>query len=320
MSDIKYLPKILLGIPNYLKQKNLSKPIILGMAMQVKNEVDIIELNIRYHALKGVSKFYVMDNNSQDGTWELLKKLQKNYDITLFKDITLDYNQANNMTYLSEIAYKQDVDFCIQNDADEFWYPASGSLLTNLSREQTVLRVKRVNNLPLLNDENNYIFSPWVTNNVVRFDFSGDSSAKEVNFLHHNVLHKVMTNLHGLIAISGGNHGAKHCWDKLKGQNFSNWNHNILIFHHALRDYKQFEIKARTVSEALCYSKKKGNKKHNFGIQAVAWAQDFEKGKLKDTYNNMLLDPNHIDALEKLQIIAYDDRLVNDFKSLNLIA
>lgn len=319
MSDLRYFPKILFGIPHYLLQKNSTKPIIIGMAMQVKNEADIIELNIRYHALKGVSKFFIMDNNSTDGTWEILQQLKGEYNITVMKDTVTDYKQAINMTWLSEIAKKQGVDICIQNDADEFWYPLSGSLMTNLNRQQTVLRVKRVNVLPLLHEPNNSLHSPWVTGDVVLHDHSHHLSSHQISFLHRSVLHKVMTNCHGLIAISGGNHDARHCWDKIRRKSYGEWNHNILIFHHALRSFKQFQIKAKAILESLNYSKMKNEKKHNFSKDAVNWANAFQQGDLRKVYDNMLLDIKDIDTLEKFKIIAKDSRLITDMKKHNLI-
>jgi hypothetical protein len=46
------------------------------MTLLVKNEIDIIEDNIRFHAKQGVDCFAVMDNGSNDGTRELLENLK----------------------------------------------------------------------------------------------------------------------------------------------------------------------------------------------------------------------------------------------------
>ena len=40
----------------------------LAMAMKVKDEADIIEVTLRYHAAQGVDVFIVTDNGSTDGT------------------------------------------------------------------------------------------------------------------------------------------------------------------------------------------------------------------------------------------------------------
>jgi hypothetical protein len=42
------------------------------MTILVKDEIDIIERNIKVHSKLGVDAFVVMDNNSTDGTREKL--------------------------------------------------------------------------------------------------------------------------------------------------------------------------------------------------------------------------------------------------------
>ena len=44
------------------------------MAMKVRDEADIIELNLRYHHAQGVDEFIVTDNGSTDGTLEVLER------------------------------------------------------------------------------------------------------------------------------------------------------------------------------------------------------------------------------------------------------
>ena len=47
----------------------------LVMTVLVKNEADIIESNIRFHADQGVDGFLVMDNASEDDTPDILEEL-----------------------------------------------------------------------------------------------------------------------------------------------------------------------------------------------------------------------------------------------------
>ncbi|HFU76545.1 MAG TPA: glycosyltransferase family 2 protein, partial [Arcobacter sp.] len=47
----------------------------LVMTILVKNEADIIETTIKTHAKLGVDAFVVTDNNSSDGTREILSQL-----------------------------------------------------------------------------------------------------------------------------------------------------------------------------------------------------------------------------------------------------
>ncbi len=56
------------------------------MTILVKNEIDIIEANIRTHANLGIDGFVVMDNKSTDGTRDILSKLQKEFDIKIIDE------------------------------------------------------------------------------------------------------------------------------------------------------------------------------------------------------------------------------------------
>lgn len=87
----------------------------------VKNEVDIIESFIRYHA-EFVDQFLIVDNGSSDGTLEILQQLQNegiNLEI-IIKDHS-EYKQTEVMTQLMYQAVSQyQADIVIPLDADEF--------------------------------------------------------------------------------------------------------------------------------------------------------------------------------------------------------
>jgi glycosyltransferase involved in cell wall biosynthesis len=305
-----------LGGYQYLNHRRKTGPIRLCMAIQVKDEADIIELNIRYHAKKGCEAFFVVDNGSTDGTREILQSLKSEYYITIIDDSTPDHNQSANMSMLSHLARKKGFDWVIENDADEFWYPNSGSLLSGLNRHDAVLRVKRVNALPLKSEPDNWINSPWHTLNTLNFDMEANYEQGENNFLLAPVLHKVMVNPFGLIGVSGGNHGARHVADKVRGRKFTKWNDNLKIFHFALRSYERFERKVENINSSLKYTSSNSYKKHNFGRHAIYWNEAYEKGELHKVYEEMLLDEAHIECMKKLALIEFDDSFLKDNSQL----
>ncbi len=92
----------------------------------MRDEVDIIEANIRTHAKLGGDGFVVMDNNSSDGTREILENLKREYEIYII-DEKGDYRQARWMRRLARVAKRElGADWVINNDADEFWIPKNG--------------------------------------------------------------------------------------------------------------------------------------------------------------------------------------------------
>lgn len=307
------------GLFHYYKNKSNHLPIKLCMAMQVKDEVDIVETNIRYHAKKGCEAFYIVDNGSKDGTSELIDDLKSEFNITLKVDPTPDHNQSENMTMLTHLARRDGYDWVIENDADEFWFPQSGDLKTGLNRLDAVLRVARFNVLPKLNEPNNWIKSPWHTLNTLHFDMQSDYEYGRNNFLFAPVLHKVMVNSYGIIGVGGGNHGARHVADKLKGNRFSGWNDNIKIFHYALRSFDRFKTKVENINKSLKYTANNNYKKHNFGPQALYWNKAYEKGSLEAVYQEMLLDDRYIDCMRHFSMIQYDNSMAADLTNEGLI-
>ncbi len=319
MSFVEEFSGFTAGSLRYVLNKKREGSIRLAMAMQVKDEVDIVEQNIRYHALKGVEGFFVMDNDSKDGTRELLESLKSEFNLTVFDDLTPDHNQSKNMTFLSHIARSKGFDWVIENDADEFWFPKSGSLLTDLNRSDTVLRVERVNVLPTKQAPKDWFYSPWLAKNTLNINLEKDFELNKNNLLLTPNLHKVLVNPHGLINVGGGNHGARHVVDKLLRRRYAGWNHNIKIFHYALRSYEQFEAKVANINKSLKYTSENNYKKHNFGAYAVCWSQMFEKGELEAVYEDMLLDLTCLPCYQNLGLIEHDDSFVTDMIALGLL-
>lgn len=119
------------------------------MTLLVRNEADIIEDNIRFHHQMGVDDFIVMDNLSTDATPDILRKLSEEFQIRIIHQSDDDYNQAVWVTDMARQAsqiYKNS--WVINNDADEFWLPACGSLkqfLSSLPEHVTCINAVRYN-------------------------------------------------------------------------------------------------------------------------------------------------------------------------------
>ena len=85
----------------YFLQMNRSKSVSdrLVMTILCRNEVDIIEHNIRLHSQLGVDAFLVMDNGSTDGTREKLESLKSEFDLQVIDESGV-YQQAKWMKQL----------------------------------------------------------------------------------------------------------------------------------------------------------------------------------------------------------------------------
>ncbi len=88
-----------------------------------KNECDIIELFIKIN-LRTVDAIYIIDNNSDDGTAEIVKKIQSlNYPVSYTLVTDCAFNQSKYITSaVQEVANNNIYDIIIPLDADEFLY------------------------------------------------------------------------------------------------------------------------------------------------------------------------------------------------------
>lgn len=111
--------------------------IAIGFSM-VKNEEDIIENFIRWN-MKFLDSLYIIDNNSTDGTVDIINHLiSEGFNITLWVDDTLAHLQSEITTksyhQISKINKKFDLFFAI--DADEFLVVNSINFLNGLKPSQ----------------------------------------------------------------------------------------------------------------------------------------------------------------------------------------
>ncbi len=277
----------------------------LVMTILVKNEQDIIASNIRTHASLGVDAFVVMDNNSSDGTREILTELQKEFEITIIDEKGI-YNQAKWMLSLAKEAKKLGADWVINNDADEFWIPTNEkSLKENLTFKGSVLTVQRYNMIldETSNKNGNFFDATYYTKNPIYYTKNAQRNNEKLSISLGKIGPKTIVNPKGLLYLRGGNHKALHIanmrdylrsgYDKIK--RFE----NIHIFHYPIRSYAQFEQNIKNRKSLL-----ENKKKVSMGPHYRRWASIYNAGKLKEEFeNNILFSQTDIDVLEKFGIL-----------------
>ncbi len=278
---------------------------MLTMTILVKNEADIIEKNIRYHAKKGVDNFVVMDNDSTDGTREILEELSKKFEITII-DEKGTYSQAKWMTKLTHIARKKyNPTWLIPNDADEFWY-SENSLKETIKSKKRVLTVDRFNFL--LQENKKWYESEYRVENPVFYRKNTQLSAEKISIVLTKISPKVIINPKGLLWIRGGNHKALNIfdfrdyfrhYDKIK--RFE----SVKVFHFPIRSFEQFKKNIENRKKLL----EKGAK---MGPHYKRWVKLLDEGKLEEEfYNNLIFKNEEIKVLEKYGIVVKDKFCLN---------
>jgi hypothetical protein len=99
------------------------------MTLAVRDEVDVIETNIRYHLDAGVDFIIATDHRSADGTTEILRRYERDGCLQLIRRDEEAFRQAEWVSWMARLAAtKYGADWIINADADEFWWPHSGRL------------------------------------------------------------------------------------------------------------------------------------------------------------------------------------------------
>ena len=103
----------------------------LVMTLKVRDEEDVIEDNLRFHHALGVDFFIVTDNGSVDRTPEILARYADAGLAHVIREETSDL-RAHEVHWTTEMARlaatEFGADWVFHGDADEFWWPARGTL------------------------------------------------------------------------------------------------------------------------------------------------------------------------------------------------
>ena len=99
------------------------------MTIAVRNEADVIEENLRYHLGAGVDFIIATDHRSDDGTTEILERYERDGLLHLTREPGEAFLQTEWVTRMARLAATRfGADWVINADADEFWWPHSGTL------------------------------------------------------------------------------------------------------------------------------------------------------------------------------------------------
>jgi hypothetical protein len=101
----------------------------LVVTVLARDEADVIDAQVAFHLNAGADFVIATDNNSQDGTTEILRRYERDGVLHLIHEPAEGLRQGEWVTRMARLAASDfGADWVINTDADEFWWPRGESL------------------------------------------------------------------------------------------------------------------------------------------------------------------------------------------------
>lgn len=100
----------------------------VAVTVLARDEADVIDAQISFHLSAGADFVVATDNNSRDGTTEILESYERRGVLHLIREPAEGLRQGEWVTRMARLAAREyGADWVINTDADEFWWPRGGT-------------------------------------------------------------------------------------------------------------------------------------------------------------------------------------------------
>lgn len=295
-----------LSIPSIFSHE----PIKLSMNLLVKNEEDIILDNLKAHSQLGVDCFVIIDNGSDDGTWEKLQSIKDEYEVVLIRRPELDYQQTKWKSEMAKISRDQlGAHWSIANDADEFWIPKTGNIKDSLSHKGSIISCPRFNVIYKKEDfyQGSHFYNQTLrANHPIFYPKHAKAIEENLSIMLGKIQGKVIINNNGALRVRGGNHRGRHLWSFINKQATD----DICVYHYPIRTYEHFINHIENRKNLLAQGKDR------FGDHYKRWVRLLNEGKLNEELNRLALDETDTQVLKKYGVIREDKTAYNALSSI----
>jgi hypothetical protein len=274
----------------------------LVMTLLARDEADIVEAQIAFHLHAGVDFVIATDNDSCDGTTEILQTYAREGVLHLIREPELEMRQEEWVTRMARMAASDfGADWVLNSDADEFWWPRGGTLpevLATIPPRYGVVRCLWRHFAP--RPDTHPFFAERMT---VRLSLSHPWNDPENPF---NVNQKVAHRADCEVVVDWGNHNVSTA-----GLPSPRGWYPIEVLHFPLRTPEQFERKVVTAWSAWSKSPIRGPQPH----QEAAF-DAYRAGRLRERYDSFVIDDAALERERDEGTLTVDTRLRDALRAL----
>lgn len=309
----KVKSQLLYWIP---KKSNVDtfKTVKLGMTLLVKNEADIIEINVNHHKNQGVDIIVALDDNSTDRTPVILRNLADKGLLYLVDYPKTKYDHAGLVNYLGSIAAnKYKADLLFHCDADELWVSSMGNLKQEMIDHPFVtgLYVPMINVLLKENNGHEKFPNDAIYHVVNPMKIKNDSDKSMTDFYLKEYPAKVYYTLkNGYLRVTQGNHEIVSNNNKKAIMVKSN---DLTVFHFPVRNKKQFYDKV--LKHKYLIKKEKQGEGESWHVKA--WTKELDAGNFNELYKGLILSEKNANELINKKIVEEHSFKDMNFESVN---
>jgi glycosyltransferase involved in cell wall biosynthesis len=264
----------------------------LVLTVLARDEADVIDAQVAFHLNAGVDYVIATDNNSRDGTTEILEAYARDGVLHLIREPAEGLRQGLWVTRMARLAAAEfGADWVINSDADEFWCSSGAPLKTILAevprRFDTVRAVMR-NFVPRPGESG--LFAERMNVRLV----PGRVTQERYRVHPFHAQDKVLHRAHPEVTLTAGNHDAR--WPSsvdLRGF----WHFEVL--HFPMRTAEQCVLKWRNYER--------------YGYAGYNVLTDFDA---REYYESLLVNDAELARGLESGMFAVDERLRDALRTI----
>jgi hypothetical protein len=274
----------------------------LVVTVLARDEADVIDAQVAFHLNAGADFVIATDNNSRDGTTQILERYARDGALHLIREPAEGLRQGEWVTRMARLAATDfAADWVINTDADEFWWPRGGSLkevLAAVPERYGIVQAFWRSFVPRPDDD--ALFAERMTARL-----SQHAPINDPTSFYRPVI-KVAHRADPQVVVARGNH-------TLLNSPFvplTTW-HPLEVLHFPLRSRAQWVRKVELQGDAFTkHIERAGTGYHLKGYDAL------RAGRIDEQYESLVIDDDGLDRGIADGTLVVDTRLRDALRTL----